>query len=36
MDCKVFYFQKNDTKAYDYDSYKDSINQILSVLNNLF
>ena len=35
MECKVFYFQKNDIKTYDYDSYTDSINQILGVLNNL-
>ena len=35
MECKVFYFQKNDIKAYNYDSYDNSINQIVSVLNNL-
>lgn len=35
MECKVFYFQKNDVEAYNYDSYNYSVDQITSVLSKL-
>ena len=35
MECKVFYFQKNDIKSFDYNLYRDSINQITLILDSL-